>query len=61
MPQDIVVARMIKERVPLTVANYVAFAYWDKTFDELEGEQLCEILELVEDGVLVQTESGFEN
>jgi len=61
MPQDSVVAEMIKEHIPLTVANNVALAYWDKTFDELEGEELCEVLELVEDGVLVQTESDFEN
>jgi hypothetical protein len=61
MKQDAIVAKMIKERIPLTVANYVALAFWDKPFDELEGEELCEVLELVEDGVLVHTESDFKN
>ncbi len=47
MPKDIVLEKMIREKIPLTVENYVHLAYMgSKTFDELEAEELAELPEI---------------
>jgi hypothetical protein len=41
---DAVLAKMIQERIPLTLENYVQLAYFgSKTVDDLEGEELAEL------------------
>jgi hypothetical protein len=60
--QNPIVQKLIKEKLALTVTNYIVFCYWDKSsLDQLEGEDLCEVLELIDDGILVNTESGAIN
>jgi hypothetical protein len=62
MPTNAVIEKLIKEKLPLTVTNFIVFAFWDESsLDELEGEDLCEVLEMIEDGLLVDTESGAIN
>jgi hypothetical protein len=58
-----VIEKLKKEALPLTVTNYLLFAYMGEvnSLAQLEGEDLCEVLELIEDGLLVDTESGAIN
>jgi hypothetical protein len=49
-----VIDYMIAHNIPRTVENYVRFAYLgDKTVDDVEGEDLVEIQDLIEEGALV--------
>jgi hypothetical protein len=46
-PTDAVLAKMIQERIPLTLENYVQLAYFgSKTVDDLEAEELAELPEM---------------
>jgi hypothetical protein len=54
-----VVAYFIKNKIPLTVKNYVRCNWMgQKTVEDLEGEEVAEIEELLEEGQLVDTESS---
>jgi hypothetical protein len=52
---------LIKTGEPCTVENYVGLNWMgDKTLADLEGEELVEVLELVEQGLLVNVTPGNE-
>jgi hypothetical protein len=66
MQNDIVLATMIELKVPLTVERYITFAYFGdyNTLDQVREncpEDYCELLSLIEDGVLVDTRSEYVN
>ncbi|PYT25831.1 MAG: hypothetical protein DMG58_23610 [Acidobacteria bacterium] len=40
---DIIVDALIKMGKPLTVKNWVSLNYWDRTLEDLEGEELAAV------------------
>jgi hypothetical protein len=54
---------MLKCGIPFTVKHYLAVAYMGDvtSLEELGEENLVEILDLIEDGILVDTESKYAN
>jgi len=40
---DIIVDALIKMGKPLTVKNWVSLNYWDRTLENLEGEELAAV------------------
>jgi hypothetical protein len=59
---NIIVDALIKMGQPLTVENYVALNWFgDKTVADLEGEELVEVLDLVEEGLLSNVTPGTES
>jgi len=54
-----IVAYLVKNKIPLTVQNYVECNWMgEKTVEDLEGEEIAEIEELLEEGQLVDTQSS---
>jgi len=52
-----VIDYMSKNNIPLTVSNYVSLAWCgDKTFADLEGEELADVEDLIDRGMLVRAE-----
>jgi len=54
---DIIVDALIKMGKPLTVKNWVSLNYWDRTLEDLEGEELA----AVPFDLLIDTGSEFVN
>lgn len=60
--KDYVIDFMIASGILLTVANYCEINYGSPLkLDDLLGEYRAEVSELVESGVLVETESRHKN
>jgi hypothetical protein len=55
---DLLNEYMRKNGIPLTTENYVALS--GGTIDDLEGENLVEVIELVEAGILKNATPGSE-
>jgi len=56
---DIIIDKLVEMGRPLTVNNYVSLAYWDRTRESLEGEELAELEELIESDQVVDTDSEY--
>jgi hypothetical protein len=56
---DIIIDKLIEMGRPLTVDNYISLAYWNRTRESLEGEELAELEELIESDQLVDTDNDF--
>jgi hypothetical protein len=58
---DIIVDALIKMGQPLTVRNYIQLNTMGDAscLDDLEGEDRAEVEELVEEGLLVDTDNDF--
>lgn len=56
---DHVIEYMKKHGIPLTTENYVALN-WGRPLDTLEGENLVEVLDLIEEGILTNETPGSE-
>ena len=54
---DLIINYMKKHGTPLTTENYVALNTGG-TIDALEGENLVEVLDLIEEGILTNTTPG---
>jgi hypothetical protein len=56
---DIIIDKLVEMGRPLTVDNYISLAYWNRTRESLEGEELAELEELIESDQLADTDSDY--
>lgn len=54
---DCTLEKMTEMGTPKTARNYVALAYWDRTLESLEGEELVQVLSLVDAGEITMPEN----